>query len=45
MPMDDRYVIWVIFGGRKIYPKKGRVIYINDRDLYRLINDYPSKGR
>ena len=45
MPMDDRYVIWVIFGGRKIYPKKGRVIYINDKDLYRLINDYPSKGR
>ena len=45
MPMDDRYVIWVIFGGHKIYPKKGRVIYINDEDLYRLISDYPSKGR
>ena len=45
MPEDDRYVIWVVFGGYVIHPKHGKVIYINDKDLYRLINDYPSKGR
>ena len=30
--------IWIVFGGRKINPLGGRVIYISDEDLKRLAN-------
>jgi predicted metal-dependent peptidase len=38
MPQKKVDAIWIIFGGRKINPLGGRVIYISDEDLKRLAN-------
>lgn len=35
MPLD---AIWIVFGGEKIYPKGGKVIYIDDEKLEKLCN-------
>lgn len=47
MPSDVIDAIWIVFGNKKINPKGGKVIYINDIELRRLCN-YQSvvdKGR
>lgn len=38
MPQKKVDAIWIVFGGRKINPLGGRVIYISDEDLKRLAN-------
>lgn len=38
MPSKQLDAIWIVFGGKKISPKGGRVIYISDEDLKRLNN-------
>lgn len=37
--MPDKAIdaIWIVFGGKKIEPKGGRVIYIRDQDLKKLL--------
>lgn len=44
MPDTSLDVIWIVFGGAKINPKGGKVIYIDDEQLKRLCN-YEIKGR
>lgn len=36
MPNDVIDAIWIVFGNKKINPKGGKVIYINDNELRRL---------
>lgn len=43
MPQKKVDAIWIVFGGRKINPLGGRVIYISDEDLKRLATSYKSK--
>lgn len=38
MPQKKVDAIWIVFGGKKINPLEGRVIYISDEDLKRLVN-------
>ena len=38
MPQKKVDAIWIVFGGKKINPLGGRVIYISDEDLKRLAN-------
>ena len=38
MPSISIDAIWVVFGNRKIHPKGGKVIYINDEQLNKLVN-------
>ncbi|MDE6013476.1 MAG: hypothetical protein K2G50_00875, partial [Anaeroplasmataceae bacterium] len=38
MPDTSLDVIWIVFGGAKINPKGGKVIYIDDEQLKRLYN-------
>lgn len=43
MPQKKVDAIWIVFGGRKINPLGGRVIYISDEDLKKLANFNKSK--
>ena len=42
MPEKSLDAIWIVFGGRKINPKGGRVININEEQLNRLNNSFDS---
>ena len=45
MPQKKVDAIWIVFGGRKINPLGGRVIYISDEDLKRLATSYKSRRK
>ncbi len=45
MPQKKVDAIWIVFGGRKINPLGGRVIYISDEDLKRLATSNKSKEK
>ena len=36
MPQKKMDIIWVVFGDKKIKPKGGRVIYINNKEFRKL---------
>ena len=36
MPEKPMDIVWVVYGNEKINPKKGRVIYINEKQLRKL---------
>lgn len=38
MPTKKEKIIWIVFGGRKIEPPGGKVIYIDEKDLQRVRN-------
>ena len=45
MPDSDVSAIWVVFGEQRIYPRKGKVIYIDERELEKLNSRSNSKRR
>lgn len=45
MPDSDVSAIWVVFGEEQIYPRKGKVIYIDEEALEKLNSKSNSKRR
>ena len=45
MPKKSVNAIWVVFGDEKINPSGGKVIYINEKDLYHFSTNDQSKSR
>ena len=43
MPDSDIEAIWVVFGGKKIEPKRGKVIYVDEKKLIKLNQNYYEK--
>ena len=45
MPAEKCNAIWVVFGGEKIKPNGGKVIYINDEQLKQLNWENRTRGK